>query len=334
MFRCEMSGHHESQEISLNIFPPQVTAGESAVAQLDPVDPSLDPARRRGSPWSLVCDDRQLGASDRYDRGITFRFNEAGKKHLLATTNRLGPDRVVLAQGEVIVHGQVESELDFIVNNLDQFGARGWFRSILERHRDDAYRKALDLALGHHLESPRASIRETAFTLLVMMHEPSWRRVAARFLGRDEHAINDVVQETKRRTWRSLPQFRAGVRFGPWAHKTVLHACQDAKTGTLLTTGDIDPQTKSTDEAIEAIDVRDALDRLTRHLDPSDVKLLTLRYGHDMAFIDIARALNIQPDSPDPTRVSTVRRHVERLTLALKTGQAPSEDAHDRGGIA
>ena len=334
MFRSEVNGHHENQEICLSIFPPQVTAGESAVAQLESVDPYSDPARRRGMPWSLVGDDRQLGASDRYDRGITFRFDKAGTKRLLATASRPGSDRVVLARGELVVHGRVEAELDFIVNNLDQFGASGWFRDILGRHHDDAYRDALDLALGRHLESARESVRVTAFTLLVVLHEPSWRRVAARFLGRDAHATDDVLQETKRRAWRSLPRFRAGARFGPWAHKTVLNACKDAKKGVPFTPGDIDPECRSTDEAIEAIDARDAVTQLTRDLSRADVEMLTLRHGHDMGLIDIARELKIQPDRPDPTRVSTVWRHLERLERDLKAGRRPRGDAQDKGGIA
>lgn len=334
MFRSEVNGHHENQEICLSIFPPQVTAGESAVAQLESVDPYNHGVRRRGVPWSLVCGDRQLGASDRYDRGITFQFDEAGRKRLLATTNHLGLDRVVLARSELVVHDQVEGELDFIVENLDQFAAIRWFRGIQARHRDDAYRDVLDLALGRHLESPLASVRETAFILLVSLHEPSWRRVAARFFGRDESAIDDVIQETKRRAWRSMPRFRAGVRFGPWAHKTVLNACKDAKKGVPSTPGGIAPQADSTDEAIEAIDTRDTLDHLTRDLDGRDVQMLVLRHGLDKSLIDIARELKIQPDSPDPTRVSTVWRQLERLERDLKAGKRPSGDTLNRGGIA
>lgn len=334
MFRSEVNGHHENQEVCLSIFPPQVTAGESAVAQLESVDPYVDPAGRRGLPWSLAADDRPLGASDRYDRGITLRFERAGTKRLVATASRPGADKVVLARGDLVVHDRVEGELDFIVHNLDQFAAAGWFRDILGRHHDDAYRDALDLALGRHLESARESVRVTAFTLLVMLHEPSWRRVAARFLGRDAHAMDDVLQETKRRAWRSLPRFRAGARFGPWAHKTVLNACKDAKKGVPFTPGDLDPECRAADEAIDAIDARDAVAQITRDLGHAAADMLMLRHGHGLNLIEVARALKIQPDRPDPTRVSTVWRHLERLERDLKAGRRPRGDAQDRGGIA
>jgi hypothetical protein len=59
MFRSEINGHHENQEVCLKIFPPQVAAGESAVAQLEPVDPFQHRARGEGFPWRLVCHDTQ-----------------------------------------------------------------------------------------------------------------------------------------------------------------------------------------------------------------------------------------------------------------------------------
>lgn len=334
MFRSELDGCIENQGIYLKIFPPQVTAGESAVAQLEPVGPSRTRARQGESPWNLVCDDAQLGISPSYSTGIPIRFDQPGRKHLLATS-RVGPDRNVLARADLVVHGRVDDEIGVIVRSLDEFGARSWFQSVLERHRDDdAYEERLDLILCQYLTDPVDSVRKTAFGLLVQMHKRALRRTAARYLGRDEHGIDDVIQEASRRAWRSLRLFEAGRRFGPWIHTALLNACRDVKRGARITTGGVDPETSCRDEAIAAVDARETLDHLTRGFDRGAVEMFTLRYGQGESYINIARSLNIQPDRPDQTRVSTVRRQVERLKMDLKTAQGSRGDTGDTGGIA
>ena len=272
--------------------------------------------------------------SPSYSTGISFRFDQPGQKHLLATSG-VGSDQNVLARTDLIVHSQVDNEIDIMVRTFDQFGARPWFQSILERHHDDpAYKERLDLVLCQHLTSPVDPVRETAFNLLVQMHERTLRKAATRFLKRDEHAIDDVIQEATRCARRSLRLFEPGRRFGPWIHSTLLNVCRDAKRRIPLTPGNVDREASHHDEAIASIDARDALDRLLRDVNRSDVEILTLRHGHDMSYIDIARTLNIQPDRPDQTRVSTVRRQVERLERNLRAAHGFRGDTSDTGGIA
>ena len=331
MFRSEINGWHENQEVCLTVFPPQITAGETALAQLEPADPSWHRARRGVLPWRLVCDETQLGAADSCGQTIPFSFDQPGQKHLLAMTWRGGSGHAVLARTNLLVHSQVEDEIAYIVTELDQFGARRWFKSIVERRHDDAYRDKLDLALGSYLDSQSNSVRKTAFILLLLLRDRALRKAAARFLRRDDGTIDDVMQEAKKGAWRSLKKFQIGNRFGPWIHKALLNACKDATRKTPLTPGNIDREMSSYAEAVEAIDARDAVGYLTRDLAQADADILRLWHGEDMSLIEIAHAMNIQPDRPEQTRVTTVRRRAER---ALRAAQSLLGDMSDTGGVA
>jgi len=89
--------------------------------------------------------------SPSYSTGISVRFDRPGRKQLLATS-RFGPNQNVLARTDLIVHDQVDDEIDFIVKTLDEFSAWRWFKSILDRHPDTpTYKEELDLILCRHL---------------------------------------------------------------------------------------------------------------------------------------------------------------------------------------
>lgn len=328
MFRSEINGHHENQEVCLSVFPPQVTAGETAIAQLEPIDSSRQRAGGVARPWRLVCDDAQLGSADSDLAGITFSLDRPGKKLLLAMTSH-----AVLARTGLIVHGQVDDEIAYIVGQLDPFEASRWFRDIVERHRDDGHKDKIDLILGRFLDSPIDAVRKTAFTLLLDLHDRTLRRVAGGFFGRDRHRIDDAVQEASKRGWRSLKKFRAGLRFGPWIHGILLNACRDVKREGSMVPDLVERGSSGHDEAIEAIDSRDDFDFAMRKIGRPGVELLMLRHGQDMGFLDIARTLDIQPDRPDSTRVTTVRRRVERLERDFRAARGFRGETGDAGGI-
>ena len=329
MFRSEVNGHHENQEVCLSVFPPQVTAGETAIAQLEPIDPSRKSSKRGAQSWRLICEDTQLGTSDSDLTGIPFSLDRPGTMLLLAMRSQ-----AVLARTSLIVHGQINDEIAYIVNQLDPFEASRWFRNIVARHHDDAYKEKIDVILGQFLDSPIEIAKKTAFTLLLDLHDRAIRKAAFKFFARDQSMIDDVVQEAGHRGWRSLKRFRVGQRFGPWIYQILLNVCRDAKRGIPMTPGLVDRESSGHDAAIEAIDSRDELDHAIRNLGRPKVELLMLRYGQGMNFLDIARTLSIQPDSPDMTRVTAVRRRVERAERDFRAAPGSREETGNAGGIA
>jgi RNA polymerase sigma-70 factor (ECF subfamily) len=328
MFRSEINGYHEDQEVFLKVFPPQVTVGATAVAQLEPAVPT----RAVGSPWCLVCGGTQLGSAPSFAVGIPFRFDEPGRKRLLASA-RGGPVQGVLARSDLIVHGQLDDEIECIVGALDEYAAWSWFRDILERQREEGYTGRLDLLLSRHITGPDDAARRTAFSLLVRMHDEAMKRTAARILGRDAYAIEDAVQEASRRAWRSLRRIRPGKRFGPWMHTILVNACRDAKRRG-VTVADLDPEDPQHDRALATIDARDALEGLTRGVDRDRLEMLERRHGRGESYIDIARAMNIRPDKPYQTRVTVVRREVEALLDQLRAARGRDGATGETGGIA
>lgn len=323
MSRVVMNGFHEDQEMLLRIFPPQVTAGESAYARIEPVGAYRPWSGREAFPWSLSCEESHLGTSPSYAAEIPFRIDRPGRKFLLAI-GPAGSEGEILARAEFFVHREVEDEVEAIVGTKDENGARRWLRDVMARRpKDAAFREKLDLLLARSLTGSDDMARKVAFNLLVAMHEQAAKKAASKCLDGDEHAVEDVVQEAARRAWRSLGRFKQGKRFGPWFYSALLNACSDARKGRRRAVDALEASRH--DDAIEAIDARETLRAVTRDLNHKEVEMLTRRFAHEEGYLEIARAMDIQPGSPDATRVTAVRRQVEKLRSNLRTAHGWNE---------
>jgi RNA polymerase sigma-70 factor (ECF subfamily) len=64
-----------------------------------------------------------------------------------------------------------------------------------------------------------------SFSALVAATEPGMRRLIGRWVG-DRAEIDDLVQETYLRAWRSWPRFRGESRFSTWLTRIALNVAQ------------------------------------------------------------------------------------------------------------
>ena len=68
-----------------------------------------------------------------------------------------------------------------------------------------------------------------AFVDLFMVHERRLRLLAFGVLG-DPDLVDDALQETALRAFRSLGRFRSEARVGTWLHRITLRVCLDMVT--------------------------------------------------------------------------------------------------------
>ena len=67
---------------------------------------------------------------------------------------------------------------------------------------------------------------QAAFARVIAHYDPRLRALAWRLLG-DRSAMDDALQETYIRTYRSLPGFRHGSAPGTWLHRITYNVCID-----------------------------------------------------------------------------------------------------------
>lgn len=177
---------------------------------------------------------------------------------------------------------------------------------------------------------------DAAVELLVKQHIDAVYNFLVRYLGNAALA-EDATQETFVKAWRNLKHFDESRALKPWLFEIARNAARDLmrkKRATLFT----DLSTPDTDTAFEDTLADPAplppelfADReLAEHvahaltdLPPRDRAILVLRYTEDLAWDDIAIAM----EAP----VNTVKSWHRRALGKLRTSLLPFAPNHDHG---
>ncbi len=164
-----------------------------------------------------------------------------------------------------------------------------------------------------------------AFRTLVERYQADVFSTAVRIVRRPEDA-EDVTQDTFLRAFRALKRYDPARPFGAWLFTIATRLCIDfhrrnrAKTISLTqpeegsaeeerTIDLVDPGDRP-DEETEKSELARRLEALVMELPPDARAAILLRHQHDMAYEDIARALNAP--------LGTIKARIHRARIALK----------------
>ena len=174
---------------------------------------------------------------------------------------------------------------------------------------------------------------DAAFDILVSRYLPSVYRFASRFTNRPELA-QDAAQETFVKAWRNLKRFDASRPLSPWLLQIARNAATDLlrkekrtlpfaqvehEDGPTFAETEADEEPRADElfaKAESAEQVREALAQLA----PREQALLSLRYGDELPFEDIAAVLGVP--------ASTVRS-IHRRALAKLRGILADATSHE-----
>ena len=160
---------------------------------------------------------------------------------------------------------------------------------------------AADAALGAAVRRARLG-SAVAFDELVALAGPRLHRFLWVRLG-DERDARDALQETFVAAWQGLPKLRDVERAWPWLAGIAARKAADVvrRRRSASASGAVSAPAVSGD----AVDVRDALERLPRHLRDA----LLLRYVLELTEEEAAEALGV--------RVGTVKSRAARARQRL-----------------
>lgn len=163
-----------------------------------------------------------------------------------------------------------------------------------------------------------------AFASLLDLLTPSWYRVAHTLT--DNPAIaEELVQDVAVRVFFALPRWRADASVRTWTHRIVVNLCRDAgrraqrtKRFVPLDTPEamtvVSPQDTPSDERDPL--VHDTLHRAIAELPHELAAVVSLRYGAELGFAEIAATLGIP--------VGTVSTRLRRALATLATRLPPT----------
>lgn len=161
----------------------------------------------------------------------------------------------------------------------------------------------------------------SAFDVLFRRHKDGIYSLIRRTAGQVD--VDDLVQETFIRIYRSLPRFRGESSFRTWAYRITLRTCADRlrKQGREpKTCGDeaIDHQrgqAAGVHEAAVERSAQEALAAALRELSGHDRAVVEMHYVHGMSYSEIAVAL----DGP----VGTVKARIHHAIARLRKQMVP-----------
>lgn len=148
----------------------------------------------------------------------------------------------------------------------------------------------MDLTL---VERAQRGDRE-AFQVLAFALSDRLFGVAHRVL-RDFDAAGDALQGALIRIWRDLPSLRDPEKFEAWAHRALIHACQDQlrrsrRAASVLHVLEREPLAE--DPAGTVTD-REEIERAFRRLNADQRAVLVLQYYRDLSLPEIAELLHV-----------------------------------------
>jgi len=176
----------------------------------------------------------------------------------------------------------------------------------------------------------------SAFDTLFSRYHARVRAVTMRYVG-DEHAAEDLVQETFLNVIRALPRVDASFNFGAWVHRIAVNICQDelrrrGRRATHVDTSN-DPEEAllriadsdrhhSPEDALEATYLRHLVWEVAKKLPERQRMVLTLRELQGLSYASIAHVMGIS-DAAVETLLHRARKRFKEEYLLL---ESPTEE--------
>ncbi len=133
-----------------------------------------------------------------------------------------------------------------------------------------------------------------AFKVLVRRHDPTLRRLVY-CMTRDAHKVDDILQDTYLKAFRSLGSYQRGRSFKAWLHRIAYTTALDAiRSHSRHSTGELDHDRAATTTSPDTL--------VAQHLDlAAALSTLSVRHrtavllidGHDFTYDEVARVLRI-----------------------------------------
>ncbi|HET8628251.1 MAG TPA: sigma-70 family RNA polymerase sigma factor [Thermomicrobiales bacterium] len=185
-----------------------------------------------------------------------------------------------------------------------------------------------DLLVARILDGDR-----DAFAALVERYRRPVYGLAYRMLGNATDA-EDAAQETFVRAYTRLASYRPNGRFGAWLLAIAAHWCVDALRArrrrgpaVALGAGPAGDRLVCPADGPEEVALRrasgDEMRALLAQLPPSYQVVLTLRYYHDLSYVELAAALG-EPLSTVRMRLFRARAGLQRLVEGERPAPAPA----------
>lgn len=153
---------------------------------------------------------------------------------------------------------------------------------------------------------------QQAFANLVLRHQLVVRSMLSRCCRRDQHAIDDLVQETFLRAYLSLASFRKEAKFSTWLYRIAFNLVADKFRRKSLDYCDLDSIQEYSDTCkhLSQSDLRDDLAKAMAAIsEPQKIAVrLCLEEGYSHA--DAAVAMNMP--------LGTVKSHISRGRAQLQ----------------
>ena len=155
--------------------------------------------------------------------------------------------------------------------------------------------------------------RPEAFALLVDRHHARCLRLATHLLACADDA-EDVVQDAFVRAYRHLGSYHERDKFGAWLTRILVNQCRTraARNARYVP---LDAETHLADLVVDAgddsFDTRAALTRALQHLVPEQREAITLRFGEDLSYEEMATITG--------AGVSALKMRVQRACARLRT---------------
>jgi RNA polymerase sigma-70 factor (ECF subfamily) len=176
-----------------------------------------------------------------------------------------------------------------------------------------------------------------AFDTLFSRYHARVRAVAMRYVG-DEHAAEDLVQETFLNVIRALTRVDSTFNFGAWVHRIAVNICQDelrrrGRRAAHVDTSSNDPEDallriadsdrhNSPEDALEATYLRQLVWEVAKKLPERQRMVLTLRELQGLSYASIAHVMGIS-DAAVETLLHRARKRFKEEYLLL---ESPAEE--------
>ena len=157
-----------------------------------------------------------------------------------------------------------------------------------------------------------------AFATIVEHYDPRLRALAYRLL-RDEHGVNDALQDAYVKAYLRLEEFRGEAGLGTWLYRIVYTTCLDHLRAASRRPQPQESGDEATVDFSEAAVERFDLEALLAELPPEQRAAVILVDAHGMGFAHTAEVLGI-PQGTVASRVASARRKLRR---ALATRDQP-----------
>ncbi|MBE6919724.1 MAG: RNA polymerase sigma factor [Ruminococcaceae bacterium] len=174
-----------------------------------------------------------------------------------------------------------------------------------------------------------------AFACLVETYETSVYRLALRMCG-NAHDAEEVAQEAFVAAWKGLPSFRGESKFSSWLYQLTTNAAIDflrrekRHRAAVPIEDEPEPATPDTpQQAVEADEVRRALQQALDALTPEHRQIFLLRQMRQLSYEEIGRLLGLEAGTVK-SRLSRAKKQL-RENLTQKGNLFAPTSVLDRG---